>query len=126
MKKIKILTIFIACFFLLSGLSTASAIILQKGENTADAGSLTILVYENSDEPGTTPQGIGNIEIKIENLDNGYTQTLKTNDKGNCYFEEIPLGVYVIYIDGGASYGNATGKAILTEDNADQILEFPL
>ena len=126
MKKIKICTIFITLLFLFAGFTTSTAIIIQSGEKTADTGSISILVYEDSEEPGATPKGIENAKVDIENLDNGYTQTLTTNEKGNCYFEGIPLGVYVIFVDGGSSYGNITGKAILTEDDNDATLQFSL
>jgi len=117
MKNKKILTFFIAGMFLLLSFTAASAIKINSCEKMQDEGSIYVFVYEENDEPGHSMEGVEGIEVEIENLDETFSMTLITNDRGICFFEDIPLGAYTVYINGGSLYKNCTSKALLDKEN---------
>jgi len=125
--KNKIIATILAAVFLLSAISTVSAVTIKSEGKTMDEGTITVYVFGESDDPGPGLEGIKDIKVEVKNPDESYNETLKTDDKGMCFFEGLPLNeAYIIKAYGGSGYEDADGKVLLTDDNPNDEYKFLL
>ena len=104
----KILVMALVGIFLIAGLTTASAVVINSKITTTEMGNIVCYVFDKDAPPGPVIEGLEGIKLELKNYDGTLKWEGVTDKTGQYIFVDIPYGEYLLTANGGAKYSNET------------------